>query len=472
MRIARKVRRALCLVAFLAAPVVAEDRLGADFRKEADAFKADCAAFSKLASCAELLFTDFPLHIAVGSLAPQNGFGAGVAFVEHYTSPKNWRDNFDMDAIATPNGSWRAGAYATFIWSGGPPVTTGRGRPARGASGSAPNALQEQPVFNVYAQGESLNTISFFGPGPNSLEANRAYFGMTETITGGNAILPLVKAINLGFIGEANGRFVEARGSYGQSSPSIQQVFFTPATAPGIGVENGFAQFGEGLRLRPQFLNGYLRLNYLANYQQYAAGTSRYSFQRFNLDLQHQFPLYKTTRSLLRQDFNPPDQCGTSPDPGTCPPILPPPGPTRNLEGSVNLRFLLTESFVPGGNLVPFYFQPTLGGSDINGNPLLPSFQDYRFRAPNLMLFRASFEHSIYKWPAGVMFMVDEGKVGLTNGDLGFSHLQHSYTAGLTLRAGGFPVMYLLYSWGGHEGSHTTVSMDTSLLGGSARPPL
>jgi hypothetical protein len=43
--------------------------------------------------------------------------------------------------------------------------------------------------------------------------------------------------------------------------------------------------------------------------------------------------------------------------------------------------------------IVPFYFQPTLGGSDINGTAALASYQDYRFRAPNNILARASFEH-------------------------------------------------------------------------------
>ena len=30
--------------------------------------------------------------------------------------------------------------------------------------------------------------------------------------------------------------------------------------------------------------------------------------------------------------------------------------------------------------IVPFYFQPTLGGSDINGQRLLSGYDDYRFR--------------------------------------------------------------------------------------------
>jgi hypothetical protein len=50
--------------------------------------------------------------------------------------------------------------------------------------------------------------------------------------------------------------------------------------------------------------------------------------------------------------------------------------------------------------------------------------------------------------------------------------LLHSYSAGLTLRAGGFPMVYLMYAWGGHEGTHTIVNVNTSLLGGADRPSL
>jgi len=144
----------------------------------------------------------------------------------------------------------------------------------------------------------------------------------------------------------------------------------------------------------------------------------------------------------------------------------------RNKEGSIGVRFMTILSFTPGGGVVPFYFQPTLGGGDINGNASLSSYQDYRFRAPNVMLFRESFEHSIWSLPIGFTLMADQGKVALTRGDLGPSPWYHSFSTGLTLRAGGFPQFYLLFSWGGSEGTHTIAQMNTSLLGGSARPSL
>ena len=91
---------------------------------------------------------------------------------------------------------------------------------------------------------------------------------------------------------------------------------------------------------------------------------------------------------------------------------------------------------------------------------------------PNVLLIRENFEHSIGSLPLGFTFMVDEGKVAFTRGGLGSSPWIHSFSAGLTLRAGGFPQVYLLFSWGGKEGTHTIANVNNSLLGGSARPSL
>ncbi|HEY2844664.1 MAG TPA: hypothetical protein VGJ09_13480, partial [Bryobacteraceae bacterium] len=270
--------------------------------------------------------------------------------------------------------------------------------------------------------------------------------------------------------GEANGRFVDIRPSLGQASPSIGQIF-NEATAPGLTQQSAFAQFGEGVRLRPQLAGGFVRLNYFAQFQEFLSpGNSQSSFNRLTVDLAHQFPLYRKTRSFIPPDSNGPNDCSPGPTVHDCPPITG--GTSRNLEGSFSLRFVMNESFVSSGHAVPFYFQPTLGGSDINGAASLGSYQDYRFRAPNTILARASFEHSIFSLPLGVTAMIDEGKVADTRGDLDFTHLRHSYSAGLTLRAGGLPLIYLLFSWGGDEGRHTTVNVSPSLLGGGARPSL
>jgi len=70
------------------------------------------------------------------------------------------------------------------------------------------------------------------------------------------------------------------------------------------------------------------------------------------------------------------------------------------------------------------------------------------------------------------MFLAESGKVAEDKRDIKLNGLAHSFAAALTLRAGGLPVMQIMYAWGAKERNHTIASMNTSLLGGSARPPL
>jgi len=458
----------LIVLLVLASPLRAqeESKLGAEFRKEGESLSGSCTSFRSALSCAEVLFTGQPIHIAVGSLAPENGFGAGAAFVAHYTPNDSWRLNWDVDAVGSINGSWRAGAYMRVIFTRPRRIVVVKGRhPTK----SEPASL-EDPVFHLYAQTISLNKLDYFGLGPSTLPSARSFYGMRETIPGVNVWWPIYQPakFQVSLYGELNGRLVAIRGSQGQPSPSIEQLF-SEATAPGLTSQPGFVQHGEGLRFKTTslFLADHLRLNYFLTFQQFLApGDSQFSFRRFNVDLSHQIPLYSTTRRSLENNHNGPDDCSKSLDEHVCPAI------TRNLEGHLGIRLFVSESMAASGHVVPFYFQPTLGGSDINGNPSLGSYQDYRFRAPNVLLLRESFEHSIWNLPVGFTFMVDEGKVALTRGDMDFRHLDHSFSTGLTLRAGGFPQVYLLFAWGGKEGTHTIANVNTSLLGGAARPAL
>jgi len=226
-------------------------------------------------------------------------------------------------------------------------------------------------------------------------------------------------------------------------------------------------QLGEGFRLKPTLFNDRLQFNYLVNFQQFfAPSDSTYSFRRWTVDLDQEVPLYGHSQSAAPKETNGPDECAQSVG-AVCPPIT----YSRNRNGTIGFRLLISESIADAGSAVPFYFQPTLGGSDIDGNPALSSYQDYRFRAPNVLLLSENFEHSIWG-PLGFSFMADQGKVALTRGDVDFQNLKHSFAAGLTLRAGGFPQIFFLFAWGGNEGTHTIGTVNTSLLGGSARPSL
>jgi hypothetical protein len=62
--------------------------------------------------------------------------------------------------------------------------------------------------------------------------------------------------------------------------------------------------------------------------------------------------------------------------------------------------------------------------------------------------------------------------VALQSDSLSSASFRHTFSAGLNVRAGGFPVITFAYGVGSAEGHHVIVVMSTSLLGGSNRPSL
>jgi hypothetical protein len=336
----------------------------------------------------------------------------------------------------------------TSVWVRRPNIVV---RPGGGAPCNL--AVREYPVFQLYGEHTSLNNVSFYGLGPDSLRGNRRVFQFAETISGLRMVYPLTRVLNLSVEGEANGRFVDTRPAINSTAPALPTLS-----------SDAYAQFGQGVRVRPSLIGGHLALNYSGRYQQFI-GMNFNTFQRLTLDFNHTVPLYTSTYPIADESRGPDDCTSAAASDRTCPPLP----VSRNLNGSVGFRVLMTESYTFGANGVPFYFQPTLGGSDINGTPTLPSFADYRFRAPNIFLARASFEHSIWG-PLGFTAMADWGKASFNRFDT--SNLRHSFSTGLTLRAGSVPLVYLLFSFGGGEGTHTNARIDTSLLGSGGRPSL
>lgn len=497
-------KRAIGAVAMLLAcvlpsamPSLAQNqgRVARDFETEGKSLEA-CRSFSfgNLTDCGQTLIMGQPMHIAVGSLSPDNGFGAGLAFVEHKDYASEWRANWNVDALATDNGSWRAGGYMKAYILGG--RTPHLELPAAGSTVKKHGPFfTVSPLFYLYSETTSLNRVDYFGLGPNTSPAAHTTFGFTENVTGVNAALPVrgsLQRAGLAVVAEANGRFPSVRAGSDASLPSIGKLF-TEATAPGLTRQSAFAQLSEGLRIDPQlFKKDWVRLDYLVQFQQFIAADGGYSFRRFNGDFSHEIPLYSflppklakaytTNRSPQFQNNGPDDCTGTntniSPvhaatakkDPARPCPAL---STLGKLEGSITLRTFLSESIAGKGNSVPFYFSPTIGGSDIDSTSMLSSYPDYRFRGPDLLLFRGTLEHSLGKLPVGVMLSADEGKIGLDRGDIGIDHLRHTFSVGFTVRAGGLPVANLLFSWGGREGTHTAATVNPSLLGGSARPSL
>jgi len=111
----RPVLALLALLCFSTAGLAQdESAVGAPFAREGGAIKDNCFKSFSL-GCATTLFTGEPVHIAAGTIAPQNGVGLGAALLWHVTPSEEWRAAGSADAVRAFRGAWRAGTYATFV---------------------------------------------------------------------------------------------------------------------------------------------------------------------------------------------------------------------------------------------------------------------------------------------------------------------------------------------------------------------
>lgn len=428
-----------------------ESYFGAIFRDEANQIKSGCSRKNVtgtkplkefIPGCLQSLVRgNKGLYGSFATLSPQNGFALGAVFKDSELNTTNWRMSYQIDGQGSFNGSWTAGGFLQMERA---PSRSDLPTPVA-VAGPPPKHLDdlsrtEGLVLNFYAFHTSLQKVNYYGIGSTSTVADRAFFTFAETITGVQADYPLKYGFHL--LGEVNGRWPQIGGRHGDSSPSIEQLY-SEATAPGLTQQPGFLQLGEAVRYSNNF-RGRAALDYGVKFQQFfAPSDSQFSFRRLTIDL--------TNNLYVIKKFTPKEGASTTEQVAT-----------------LQLRGLLVESMAPAGHVVPFYFQPTLGGGDLEKQRTLASFADYRFRAPNALLLRAQYEQPLPKLSfLGLLFLADTGKVANTRGDIEFSHLRHSFATGLTIRAGNFPYLIVAYAWAGGEGNHTFVDLNTSAISSS-----
>jgi hypothetical protein len=448
----------------------AESTTNEEFRHESEHIAEKCQAkWSALYGCPIEFVTDHPVHVAIGSLAPHNGFAVGLAFVTHRANEQ--RDmSWNADFVRAPQGSWRGGVYFKMVLT---PVSAPTAVPIGPASvaESDVSLIHPYPVFDVYAQSTALRTVYFFGLGPDTSADARATFGMTETVIGTHAIFPFfsstnLRRLNVAAIGEINSRLVDLKDAIDNAPDGISTRYGEPSV-PGLSDQPAFLQFGEGVRFKPSVFNEKLHFNYLLKYQQFVApSASRYSFQRWSVKLEHEVSLYGTVLSETSRDTHGPDDCSSGLGDSPCPS----PSRSRNHYGSFGLGLYTSHASARDDGAVPFYFQETLGGSDIDGTRSISAYQDYRFRGSKVFAMRESFEHYVYSI-IGLSVIAEQGTVALAETPLHVSRLKRSVAAGVSLRVGGLPVAYLMWAHGS-EGGRFMAVMSTSLLGGSSRPSL
>lgn len=421
----------------------------AALRSEREAIAEGCSSgLSSLYKCPVALVMSKPFHLTVGSLPPGNGPGLGGAFVYHNVSEK--RDaSWSADAVISPNRSWRTGVYRKVVF-------TEVARPTIVMIGEQPTpttgiTIKTYPVLDFYAQGTSLGQIALFENQTTSPVAARTY-AERQFIFGSRYIRPIDHLIARSSLSaETNVRMFSVSDPVTSSSPASART------------SSSFLDLGLGYQFAPSLAGDRLRLKYSAEVREFAPlSNTGARFTRFTGELKHEWTIYGTRTSATENDAIATNDCANASGNDQCPRI----SVSRNQYGSIHLSAVGELS----GRSTPFYLQPTLGGTDINGRRGLLAFADYRFRGTSTALVTGSIEHVIASI-VGLSAIAEYGVVARPGESLRWSNRERSLGIGLSLRVGALPVAQLLLATG-REGHRFIVQIEPSLLGGSKRPGL
>lgn len=322
-------------------------------------------------------------YIRAGGITEGSGLGFGPAFrasVPHATA-------FTVSGAASIKGYWIGEASLSF-----PNLRRGRG-----FADAAVRALE-------------FPQEDFYGLGPDSsLEARTNYARRETAVSVGGGVRPADHLAVGGRIGWLHPRIGRGTDTLFPSTDAL----FDDTTAPGLAAQPDFLHAQAFVRFddsRPA-ANPRAGRRYSATFGRWSdRDLDRYSFDRFEVDLQQYLPLLHEYRVVA-------------------------------------LRALLSTTGSPEGHEVPFYLQQPLGGAYT-----LRGFPTSRFRAPHLLLLQAEYRWEINAFMHGALF-VDAGKVAAVRGDLDLKGLDTDWGVGLRVGSDPGVVLRVDVAFGGREGT-------------------
>ncbi len=356
----------------------------------------------------EKLFTHKPEHFIVQSIVPGSGTGGGGQFVQDFDYDP-WMRRISITGLATIR-QFSMGEVQLRL--------------AHNPFTPWPRPLSEQSkaVFHIYARTRKLPQMAFYGIGPNTNLNNQAFFSERDTLAGVDASNPLASWIELG------GKIETIWNSAGVPSSALAQSITTLyPTTPGLAAQPNLFHYELSLHphypAQPPFIFDYM-ISY-GFYQDHSTGQS--SFRRLKFNLYNNFYPFHTTDVECKR--------------------------ITNKDIFFTLHSLIIASDTSAGHVVPFYLQPTLGGSDVNNDASLRGFKDYQFRGPDAILMQAEYNHRLWKY-LGAYAFYDAGKVALHTGDLNFSNLRQSYGVGVSFWMNDLVLFKIYVGMGSGAGVH------------------
>jgi len=272
-----------------------------------------------------------------------------------------------------------------------------------------PRLANNRVALEIHGQRYDFPKEDFFGLGPDSNRDDEVIYGLANTVIGGSGTVRPTTWLNL----SAGIDHLQPNISATTEPDSLLSVF-TPSQAPGVLDQPDFLKYAAMLDVNYRVPRGNPRRGgrYAVSYNRYEDRESDlYSFNRVDIDLQQYVPLLRDRRVLA-------------------------------------LRARATMTDAEAGRVVPFYYQPTLGGPDD-----LRGFRHLRFRDRNTLLLQAEYRWEIFTAVDGAIFY-DAGKVASRREDLDLRDLESDY--GIGFRFGTINGVFLRIegAFGSSAGAH------------------
>jgi hypothetical protein len=396
--------------------------------------------------CAEQVFTLDVVHPTIKTIAPGTGVALGLG------SQHIWRRNSleylpSLTVVGSFDGSVAVRGDFTIAL---PPLSFERAPAAPNDShlGTKPKLrlvvdsinIDRKASINLHGYWLKAQQQDFYGLGPLTSRSGLALYGLSQAGAGVSFNDPITTWGDLGFsLDLIRPRLFSVLNA---GHPSIEQVY-TAATAPGLGIQSEFVRYEPYLHSRFRVVGSSrwkfvdLRVGY-AFYQDLDG--NRFSFRRLAATAHTEYDMLLPSRGTAShrspwKEF----LCPTNRGARHC------------SAGTLDLMGHASAAFTGVNSIVPFYFDETLGGSDIYGTDTLRGYADYRFRGPSRMLFQAEYRHGIWG-PIGFLGFYDVGRVASRPSDLAFEHLRHDFGLGVTISATNRVVFRVYMGFGTGEG--------------------
>jgi hypothetical protein len=411
--------------------------------------------FHTLEECAIDLFTLDPVGPTMGNVGTGSGFGGGV----HVKYKHDAKHILTLKALYSINSSYVVSGQYRIVFDPIRPIEIGP--KGRGQTDQTKGTLD----FDIARF--DLQRQDFYGLGPSSSLTGHAVYRQQETWAGVNGYVPLpFLSSRAGIVGVLSGlKYLRpvTKGVTGEAFPSVN-LFYGEAGAPASTVQPDFLELTAGLSIRtpdqkPIAWEKHEAQVMYAHY--FEQGANQFSFDRLeawgkvSLDILRKA---KTNGRWSQRDYNRPwwkDAMCMQDSTGGC------------SVGTVTLGGRVTTSYSGSGSSVPFYLQPTLGGTDFEGVDTLRGLVDYRLRAPNRLLMQVDFDKPIAqiglkKHPLGqygLYTFFDVGNVAAKPGQLIDNGLRTDIGVGFSIAVQNKIVFRVYMAFGAGEGSHPNAKM-------------